>query len=275
MGTAELSEHLTDPSFMEILAFLLCLGFSSASSPPPPHIIFILADDLGVNDVGWRNPNILTPNLDSLALNGVVLEQHYAQFQCTPSRAALMTSRYPYKYGRQRGVLRATQPTGLSLDNPLLPEYLQDVGYTTHLLGKWHLGFCHPSYLPTNRGFSSHYGFWNAEEDYWRAWLTCHAMGVCHSLASSQGFQISFPQARTWNRVEHQLLYLLGWSRLEKVVGTSAIRMSQTNFQNMGKIIFSKPILMNQKSNEGYLWPELQNVTDMADISFKNIGRLG
>ena len=47
---------------MESLAFLLCLGFSSASSPPP-HIIFILADDLGVNDVGWRNPNILTPNL--------------------------------------------------------------------------------------------------------------------------------------------------------------------------------------------------------------------
>jgi len=150
---------------MEILPFLLCLGSSLANTPP--HIVFILADDLGVNDVGWRNPQIVTPNLDSLARDGVVLEQHYAQFQCTPSRSALMTSRYPYKYGRQRGVLRATQPTGLSLDHPLLPQYLQDVGYITHLLGKWHLGFCHPAYLPTSRGFHSHYGFWNAEEDYW------------------------------------------------------------------------------------------------------------
>ena len=75
--------------------------------------------------------------------------------------------RYPYKYGRQRAVLRGTQPTGLSLDYTLLPGHLQESGYTTRLVGKWHLGFCHPAYLPTNRGFHSHYGYWNAEEDYY------------------------------------------------------------------------------------------------------------
>ena len=75
--------------------------------------------------------------------------------------------RYPYKYGRQRAVLRGTQPTGLSLDYTLLPGHLQASGYTNRLVGKWHLGFCHPAYLPTNRGFLSHYGYWNAEEDYY------------------------------------------------------------------------------------------------------------
>ena len=59
----------------------------------PPHIIFILGDDLGYNDVGYHNPRILSPNIDRLARSGVILEQHYAQFQCTPSRSALMTAR--------------------------------------------------------------------------------------------------------------------------------------------------------------------------------------
>merc|ERR1711892_1406456 len=152
------------------LVSLLLLSFltiTTCDDVSPPHIIFILADDLGYNDVGYHNPKILTPNIDKLAKSGIILEQHYAQFQCTPSRAALMTARYPYRYGRQRAVLRGTQPTGLSLDYTLLPRYLQDSGYTTRLVGKWHLGFCHPAYLPTNRGFHSHYGYWNAEEDYY------------------------------------------------------------------------------------------------------------
>ena len=58
-----------------------------------PHIIFILADDLGYNDVGYHNTKIITPNIDNLAREGIILEQHYAQFQCTPSRSALMTAR--------------------------------------------------------------------------------------------------------------------------------------------------------------------------------------
>ena len=64
-----------------------------------PHIILIVADDLGYNDVSWHNPDILTPNLGRLAAAGVILEQSYVQPICTPTRSALMTGRYPIHTG--------------------------------------------------------------------------------------------------------------------------------------------------------------------------------
>ena len=66
----------------------LCLGKQNSKKP---HIVLILADDLGYNDVPWHNPTIIAPHLHTLAREGVVLEQHYAQTKCSPSRAALMT----------------------------------------------------------------------------------------------------------------------------------------------------------------------------------------
>ena len=68
------------------LAFLLSI-IPSCSSSPPPNIVFIVADDLGYNDVSWHNPDILSPNLARLAKEGVVLEQHYVQPICTPTRS--------------------------------------------------------------------------------------------------------------------------------------------------------------------------------------------
>ena len=77
-----------------ITLLILCvLSLISGEDVSPPHIIFILSDDLGYNDVGYHNPKIITPHIDQLAQSGIILEQHYAQFQCTPSRAALMTAR--------------------------------------------------------------------------------------------------------------------------------------------------------------------------------------
>src|SRR5262249_61092229 len=70
-----------------------------------PHIVYILADDLGRKDVGFHGSDIKTPNLDKLAATGARLEQFYAQPMCTPSRAALMTGRYPHRYGLQTGVI--------------------------------------------------------------------------------------------------------------------------------------------------------------------------
>ena len=62
-----------------------------------PNIVMILADDLGWNDVPWHNPSVLAPHLNHLATSGVILEQHYVQPKCAPSRAALLTGRYPYR----------------------------------------------------------------------------------------------------------------------------------------------------------------------------------
>ncbi|XP_075535035.1 arylsulfatase B-like [Dermacentor variabilis] len=133
----------------------------------PPHIVFILADDLGWADVSYNgNPQIRTPNIDALAWNGVRLTRLYHQHLCTPSRAAIMTGLYPIHTGMQHFVIKMSEPRGLPLNLKLLPEWLNDLGYTSYMLGKWHLGYHKSAYTPTNRGFLSHVGSWGGACDY-------------------------------------------------------------------------------------------------------------
>ena len=122
-----------------------------------PNIVFILADDLGWADVGFHGPDIKTPNIDKLASEGAKLEAFYTLPVCTPSRSALMTGRYPIRYGRQYNVLRPGSKVGLSLDERLLPQALQEAGYETAMCGKWHLGEFQPAYQPMQRGFDHQY----------------------------------------------------------------------------------------------------------------------
>ncbi|XP_077869529.1 arylsulfatase B-like [Saccoglossus kowalevskii] len=124
-----------------------------------PHIVLILAEDLGWNDVGWHNPDLKMPILNQLAADGVIFNQSYVQPACTPSRSALFTGYYPFKIKRQHQMLFTLEADGLSLDLKILPEMLKDVGYLTHLIGKWHLGYCKEEYLPNKRGFDSFYGW--------------------------------------------------------------------------------------------------------------------
>lgn len=136
------------------------------SKPSKPHILFMLADDLGWIDVGYHGSKIHTPNLDSLAKDGVILDNFYAQPVCTPARGALMTGRYPIHTGLQHAVIHPSDPFALPLDFQTLPGQLRKVGYATHLVGKWHLGFYKWPYIPTKRGFDTAYGFWNGDEDH-------------------------------------------------------------------------------------------------------------
>ncbi|KAJ7390387.1 hypothetical protein OS493_025640 [Desmophyllum pertusum] len=135
---------------------------------PRPHIIMIVADDLGWDDVSFHgSPQIPTPHIDKLANTGVILNSYYVNPLCTPTRASLMTGKYAVNLGVQHETVFGTQPYGLPLSEATTPQYLKSLGYRTHGVGKWHLGFFEKEYTPTYRGFETFYGFWNGKEDYW------------------------------------------------------------------------------------------------------------
>jgi len=117
----------------------------------------IYADDLGYGDLGVYGSKIRTPNLDRMAGEGVRFTQFYsANPVCSPSRAALLTGRYPTRVGVPR-VLNANDTTGLALNETTMAKMLKDSGYRTMCVGKWHLGH-QPEYLPTARGFDEYFG---------------------------------------------------------------------------------------------------------------------
>jgi arylsulfatase A-like enzyme len=147
------------------LAFVAASS-SNAAQTSKPNIVFIVADDLGWKDVGFHGSDIKTPNIDALAQTGARFEQFYAQPMCTPTRAALMTGRYPFRYGLQTAVILSAHKYGLATDEWLLPQALKDAGYETAIIGKWHLGHGDRKYWPRQRGFDYQYGPLIGEIDY-------------------------------------------------------------------------------------------------------------
>lgn len=132
-----------------------------------PNIVLVIADDLGWNDVGWKNREIHTPNLDRLARHGVILENSYVQPACSPSRSAIYTGKYPYRLGMQYSVVLVNEPKAVPVNETLLPQLMKKGGYKTHLVGKWHIGHCSADMIPTARGFDSFYGMMLAGQDYY------------------------------------------------------------------------------------------------------------
>src|SRR2546423_1635833 len=137
-----------------------------AADAPRPNIVYILSDDHGWADVGFHHGEIPTTNIECIAAAGARLEQFYVQPLCSPTRACLMTGRYPMRYGLQVGVVKPHAQYGLPLDERTLPQALKEVGYETAIVGKWHLGHFQRDYLPTHRGFDHQYGHYNGALDY-------------------------------------------------------------------------------------------------------------
>jgi arylsulfatase len=133
------------------------------AAPARPNIVLILGDDLGYSDIGCFGSEIATPNLDRLAASGVALTQFYNQARCCPTRAVLMTGRYPHQVGigdmvddyaaadRTAAASPAYQDH-LSTNSPTMAEVLRAAGYRTMMCGKWHLGK-RPEEWPVHRGF--------------------------------------------------------------------------------------------------------------------------
>eukprot|EP00040_Diaphanoeca_grandis_P017190 m.89338 g.89338 ORF g.89338 m.89338 type:complete len:724 (-) comp26286_c1_seq1:235-2406(-) len=131
-----------------------------------PHIMFIVSDDLGYNDVSFHGSSqIPTPNLDALAHGGVILGQYYVQPVCSPTRATFMTGRHVIHTGVYDPMNGGSGD--LSLNFSLWSDGFQKAGYATHAIGKWHLGMSSWRFCPLERGFDSYYGYLGGGEDYW------------------------------------------------------------------------------------------------------------
>jgi arylsulfatase A-like enzyme len=141
-----------------LAAFALVLPVHAAASAPRPNIVLILADDLGYGDLGsYGAADLATPNIDRLAREGLRFTDFYAVGNtCSPSRAALMTGRYPPRSG-VNAVLFHDTPEGLPAGELTLAELLRDAGYRTGMIGKWHLGAT-DEFMPMQHGFTEFFG---------------------------------------------------------------------------------------------------------------------
>ncbi|WP_354667962.1 sulfatase family protein [Paraglaciecola arctica] len=127
-----------------------------------PNIVVIFADDLGYGDLGFTgSKEILTPNIDALANNGVIFKNGYVSHPyCGPSRAGLLTGRHQARFGMEVNAAHSPDDPymGLPLEEKTFASRLQPLGYKTAVIGKWHVG-SHPKFHPNNRGFDYFYGF--------------------------------------------------------------------------------------------------------------------
>lgn len=130
---------------------------AEAEASNAPHLILITLDDVGYNDVGWQSTDMpdVTPNMNKMAENGIILSNYYGQPSCSPARATLMSGRFIHRTGFQDIEVAPYSNYTLDLSMTLLPAALSTVGYRTYGIGKWNIGHCNEDYLPWHRGFDS------------------------------------------------------------------------------------------------------------------------
>lgn len=150
-----------------LLPFLLLLPVALRSAEPP-NVLVVVADDLGWADVGFNGGrDYATPNLDRLATTGVNLTDFRACPMCSPTRAGLLTGRWPLRFGLMRAVVPPWSTHGLPEAERTLAEHLAGAGYERRgLIGKWHLGHARQAHHPLRHGFTHFIGCYNGAVDY-------------------------------------------------------------------------------------------------------------
>lgn len=173
---------------------LLLLCLPRLQSATPPDVVFLLADDLGYNEMNFMNQTrgIQTPHLDRLAFDGIILKNYYVQPICSPTRSALLTGRYTIRLGTQSNVVWYDSPWGLPLNETLLSQNLGDAGYSTALFGKWHLGMYKQEYTPARRGFDEHMGYYQGCESRYT-----HVSACCTPGSSNDDMNMTCAQLGT------------------------------------------------------------------------------
>jgi arylsulfatase A-like enzyme len=143
------------------------LAFVTAhAAPPRPNIVVFLSDDMRWHHPGFNGGAADTPTLSRLKQEGTSLTQFYVQCVCSPTRAAFLTGRYPFRNGMEERS-HGNDVAGMLTDERTLAQALQDAGYFTAIIGKWHLGNWHDRHLPRQRGFDHQYGLYGALVSYY------------------------------------------------------------------------------------------------------------
>lgn len=144
---------------------LAALVIARPAGASPPNIVVLLVDDLGVGDCGFSGGiDVPTPEIDRFAREGTICTQAYATPSCSPTRAAMLTGRYPSRYGIEDNRPLDGPTAALDLSEVMLPQLLRERGYRTALFGKWHLG--RGDYGPRARGFDEFCGWIGASGTY-------------------------------------------------------------------------------------------------------------
>ena len=182
-----------------------------------PNVVIIVADDLGYADVSFNGGDIPTPHIDRIANEGVNLRRFYVCPVCSPTRAGLMTGRWPSRFGCMRAVITPWRHHGMPPEEQTIAEMLEDAGYRERaIMGKWHLGHFRKAFHPTRQGFNHFYGHYNGAIDYYtheregevdwhRNEKTCRDEGYSTDLLGNEA--VSFIHETARNK-EPFLLYL-------------------------------------------------------------------
>ncbi|EGD72429.1 hypothetical protein PTSG_00448 [Salpingoeca rosetta] len=173
-----------------LLFVLMAAGHVHGKQQKQPHIIFFLTDDLGWNAPSFHNNEIITPTLHHLHANGVELYSHYTYMFCSPTRASFLTGRFPYKHEMTNtNLLPPTRMLGLDLSYTTLADKLKQANYSTHHIGKWHLGMYKKEYTPRYRGFDTTFGFLTGGENHYtqRAFVSPPAVDLWDEEAPAYG----------------------------------------------------------------------------------------
>ena len=177
------------PGGLVALSAVAVPSVSAADAMGKPNILLIVADDLGYGELGCQgNKQIPTPNIDSIATNGIRFTSGYVTAPvCSPSRAGLMTGRYGQRFGYESNPQGkdVNGNFGLSTAEKTFADRMKAAGYVTGLFGKWHLGY-KPQFAPMNRGFDDFLGFLRAQHDYVR---NTGIDPICHGKQKVKSFE--------------------------------------------------------------------------------------
>ncbi len=184
------------------LLFSSMLSGAEAANNEKMNVVIILADDLGWGDVGFHFSTVKTPAIDKLAQDGIILDRFYTAPVSTPTRAGMLTGRYPNRFGLRETVIPPWRDFGLDPEEETLAEMLGKAGYANRaMLGKWHLGHSRKEYHPLSRGFTHFYGHYNGALNYFthirdgqldwhRNWDPCYDQGYTTDLIADESVRL-------------------------------------------------------------------------------------